>query len=317
MNKSATIIVILVALAAMTNALANRGVGISLGYFSEQAGPAHAVVGAHITARSARSSRAPGSHRGTAGRAHDETPSARIRIGGATTTPPPVSYPSIPESSPLLSNPTPRGPDTFWYSDGGGHACVYVPIGSALCYSVTGPAGNALPALNPAAIAASASDRLSLVAGRIETSPLPKGLTGADSWFWLDPAPKQEQVAVSLAGENVEVVADPTVEWRFGDGVTLDGGGGVPYAPGPAPGEAIRHVYGTRCLPGDQGRNPYVLASCGESGYRVEALIVWRISYQAQGAVAQTGALPARTTESSMVYPVSEARAFLVTGPAT
>jgi hypothetical protein len=41
---------------------------------------------------------------------------------------------------------------------------------------------------------------------------------------------------------------------------------------------------------------------------------VWRISYSAAGPVAGSGVLPARTTETSASYPVSESRAFLVSG---
>jgi hypothetical protein len=139
-------------------------------------------------------------------------------------------------------------------------------------------------------------------------------LTGADSWFWLDPAPQRQTLSVSLAGETVSVVADPIVEWRFGDGASLDGGPGVRYQPGAAPADAIRHLYKTRCLPGDQGRDPYVLASCGQDGYGVAAVVVWRISYRAAGPVGESGTLPTRTTENSTAYPVSESRAFLVGG---
>ena len=70
-------------------------------------------------------------------------------------------------------------------------------------------------------------------------------------------------------------------------------------------------VYETRCLPGDRDRNPYVLASCGADGYRIEAIIHWRISYRASGPIDGVGELAARTTESERPYPVTEARAFL------
>jgi hypothetical protein len=145
-------------------------------------------------------------------------------------------------------------------------------------------------------------------------SPLRAGLTGAPSWFWLDPSPRRQLLSISLAGETVRVVADPTVEWRFGDGAALGGGPGVPYEVDASPADAIRHAYETRCLPGDQGHDPYVLASCGQDGYSVEALVIWHITYSAAGPVGGTGALPARTTDSSTSYPVGESRAFLVGG---
>jgi hypothetical protein len=166
--------------------------------------------------------------------------------------------------------------------------------------------------LTPATIAAHVADRLTLSPGTVKSSPTGAGLTGAPSWFWLDPAPTREHLSVSLAGEAVTVTAVPQVSWRFGDGGTLAGGAGVPYQPGPVPSTAVTHVYGTRCLPGDQGRDPYVLASCDSDGYQLIAAVTWQISYRADGPVAATGTLPTRTTSSSAAYPVSEARAFLV-----
>jgi hypothetical protein len=147
-------------------------------------------------------------------------------------------------------------------------------------------------------------------------SPSGSGLTGAASWFWLVPAPATEHVSVSLAGEAVTVTAVPQITWEFGDGSSVDGGPGVPYEPGPVPSAAITHVYDTRCLPGDQGHDPYVLASCASDGYQLIATVRWQISYEADGPIAASGTLPMRTTSTSVAYPVSEARAFLVGGTA-
>ena len=226
-----------------------------------------------------------------------------------------LMYPSLPKSAPILHQAHPAGPGSFWYPVGGGRACIYAPASVTPCFTVVGPTSSAGgTALTPSVLAASVAQRLELLPGAIETSPVRTGLTGADMWFWLDPAPRRQTLSVSLAGETVSVVADPTVEWRFGDGGSLDGGPGVPYQPGAAPADSIRHVYQTRCLPGDQGHDPYVLSSCGKDGYSVEALVVWRITYSAAGPVGESGALPTRTTESSTAYPVSESRAFLVSG---
>jgi hypothetical protein len=121
-------------------------------------------------------------------------------------------------------------------------------------------------------------------------------------------------LSVSLRGERVSVSAEPSIEWRFGDGGALLGGPGRPYAPGPPPADAIRHLYETRYLPGDVGRDPYVLPSCGARGYPLEALVHWSISFEATGPVAASGSLPSRTTSAGVGYPVSEARAFLLAG---
>ena len=101
------------------------------------------------------------------------------------------------------------------------------------------------------------------------------------------------------------------IDWSFGDGATLDAGPGVAYEDGAAPAGAVTHVYQTRCLPGDQGHDPYVLASCGADGYVVSASTTWAISFNASGPVSESGQLPSQTSESQLVYPVSEVRAFL------
>jgi hypothetical protein len=194
------------------------------------------------------------------------------------------------------------------------------------CYGVLPAPSEAPPALsrarstpppvNPAVIAASLSGRLVLTPGRITASPSAQtaGLTGAASWFWLEPAPAARSLTISLHGEQVTVSASAaSVQWSFGDGTQLLGGPGVPYKSGPVPAGAVRHVYQTRCLPGDQGHDPYVLSSCGPNGYRVQALAVWAISYDASGPVTTSGVLPSRATSTSTAYPVSEERAFLTT----
>jgi hypothetical protein len=137
-------------------------------------------------------------------------------------------------------------------------------------------------------------------------------LTGAASWFWLSPRPATQSLSVAARGEHVTVTAAAaSVLWRFGDGSTTTGGSGVPYQPEASSPQAIRHVYATRCLPGDQGRDPNVSSTCGPNGYEVHAAIEWRISFQASGPITTGGPLPTRSTEASLTYPVSEARAFL------
>lgn len=177
--------------------------------------------------------------------------------------------------------------------------------------------GSARPPVNPGVLAASIADQLSLGPGRIKASPSAQvnGLTGAESWFWLSPAPGPRSLSVGLRGERVTVSASVNaVKWSFGDGASLAGGPGVAYRQGSVPAGAVRHVYQTRCLPGDQGRDPYVLSSCGSDGYTVTAAVEWGISYTASGPVAAGGSLPSRTTSTSVAYPVSEARGFLVAG---
>lgn len=285
---------------------------VSLGVSSQQAGPSRASVSASIAVRSKRPGR-----EGTNASGHVHVQVISLPHGGGTGVSAPA-YPTLASDSPLLHNPEPFGPNTFWYSDGSGHTCVYVAGSSPLCYTVTTAGGGApgVPGVNPAAIAAAIAARLELAPGRIEASPAAArgGLTGADSWFWLSPAPRREVLSLSLRGERVSVGAVPSVEWRFGDGAALFGGPGRPYVAGRPPADSIRHLYETRCLPGDVGRNPYVLSSCGARGYALGALVHWTISFEATGAVTASGSLPSRITSTGLAYPVSEARAFLVGG---
>jgi hypothetical protein len=283
--------------------------GIKVGWYSQQVRPSHAAAGASIHASATRARDAQ--TRNTTPSTEAVVVRVKTRGGAASNLPPP--FPPLSTSSPILKDQHPFGPGSFWYADAAGHACQYVPNSVTPCFTLVGPGSNTGEGpVSPAAVAQSLARRVELSPGEIKTSPARVGLTGAQSWFWLDPAPRRQSLSISLAGETVNVTADPTVEWRFGDGASLDGGPGVPYQADPPASDAITHVYETRCLPADQGRDPYVLASCGQDGYSVEALVVWRISYSAAGPVAGSGALPARTTETSAAYPVSESRAFLV-----
>jgi hypothetical protein len=283
---------------------------------SQQYGPSHAAIAARIDVSSSRPGRT-----GTSGKSGGTTQPVSVRTRASTPgreAPAPNLYPSLPSDSPLLRNQAPVGPGSFWYTDRSGHACLYAPSSVLPCFTVVASpsagASGATP-LAPGAIAASVADRLPLLPGEIRRSPSARGLTGSASWFWLDPAPRSTSLSVRLAGERVTVTAVPeAVGWRFGDGAALAGSVGVPYRPGPPPPEAVTHLYGTRCLPADQGRDPYVLASCGQDGYAVAALVSWRISFSASGPVSAAGSLPTRTTETSIVYPVTEARAFLLGG---
>jgi hypothetical protein len=272
---------------------------IRIGEFSSQASPARARAGADI----AMSENRPG-------RTTRAKPVAESNA--SVDTPPPVL--TLSSTSSLLQNPHPMGPGTLWYQGPLGQQCVYAPSTSPLCFAIVGPNGGRL---DPSSVAAAVAQSMDLVLPPIEASPSASrdGLTGDASWFWLDGAPREQSVTVRLGAELVTVTADPSAtDWSFGDGAVRSGGAGVAYRPGAPPADAITHVYETRCLPGDQGRDPNVLASCGGDGYAVAAQVRWTISFTATGPIAASGALPARTTESSLVYPVSEARAFLVAG---
>jgi hypothetical protein len=273
---------------------------IRIGEFSSQVAPNHASVRAHIAMQKTRPPQA-----------HIET---QLVEAPPLRAPQPPPVPTLASDSPLLQNPHPLGPGTLWYQGLPGQQCIYVADSSALCFAVVQPNGHSL---DPVAVAAEVARTMDLSLPPIEASPSANrgGLTGDRSWFWLTAAPSRSEQTVSLGAETVTITVDPSAtEWGFGDGGGQAGGPGVAYQPGPTPAAAITHVYETRCLPGDQGRNPNVLPNCEGDGYHVLARVNWTISFTATGPVAASGGLPTRTTESELVYPVSEARAFLVGG---
>ena len=280
----------------------HRARPIHVGFISQQITPGRAVVGVSIGASTSQNGASTGASPGASS------------AGSAPTQPSTPPYPVLASDSPLLQSSQPFGPGSFWYPDGSGQECVYLPDSTPLCYTVT---SGAVPAVvNPSAIASSLADHLDLTIGAIEASPATRGVTGAASWFWLAPSPGERDLSESLDGETVTVQAAPAVSWQFGDGTTTAGSAGVPYQPGPPPPGAVTHVFQTRCLPGDQGANPYVLPSCGPDGYGVAVEASWQISYQASGPVAESGTLATRTTDTSISYPVSEVRGFLTGGQA-
>lgn len=231
-------------------------------------------------------------------------------MGGAAST---QGVETLPSNAPILRNAAPLGPGSFWMNVNG-QRCIYTPNANGTCFNVApGAAGPGAQPIDPRVLAEAAAQRLSLLPGQIVASPSSRtaGLTGAPSWFWLAPAPATESLTVTGGGERVTVTAVPSrVVWAFGDGGQVDGGPGHPYARRAAAG-SIQHVYRTRCLPGDQGHDPYVLASCTAEGYQVGAGVDWTISFQAMGPIATTGALPPRTTSTGIAYPVDEVRSFL------
>lgn len=270
---------------------------VNIGRFSQQVTPEHAEAGASITV----TTQTPGDSGSSAESAIPADLSSSTE-GGAPSKPPGYE---------------PLGQGSYRYTGGEGQECLYLTEGINTCAGAeeaATPATPARPAVNPEALAITVVSSLNLGVGKIAVSPSAQtaGLTGAASWFWLEPAPTDQSQSLSLHGEQVTVSAMPaSVQWLFGDGLQLTGGAGVPYRAGAVPASAVRHVYETRCLPGDQGHDPNVLASCGPNGYQVQAAVNWTIAYRASGPITTSGTLPARATDTTISYPVSEVRAFL------
>jgi hypothetical protein len=131
----------------------------------------------------------------------------------------------------------------------------------------------------------------------IATSPIRRGLTGLETWFWCD-APTTESVTVSIRGYRVVAEAQAVeFEWVTGDGHSYfsDTCGEEPDPEGDGYGAAARHTYETKDF------------------YALELRIGWSGSYTFSGhGRRRTGDLGGVTTVSSRRYPVSEVRAVLV-----
>lgn len=296
-----------VAVVSLTVVSAAFADSIRIGVYSRKDSPTRASTGASIAVARDRLGRA--TRRLPTPPASTRTPPGQDGVPGSGDTVP--ARPVLPEDAAILDDPTPAGGGSFWYTGDDGEPCVYVPDGTPVCYTITAGQPAASQPIQPDTVAASLARRLDLTAGRIQTSPARAALTGAPTWFWLDPAPSERTLTTTLAGETVTVTATPVIVWEFGDTTRQSGGPGVPYRPGPVPASAVVHIYQTRCLPNDRGRNPHVLPSCGENGYRVEARITWQISYRASGPITQDGTVPNRTTTTGRPFAVSEARGFL------
>jgi hypothetical protein len=126
---------------------------------------------------------------------------------------------------------------------------------------------------------------------QMNSSPLTRGLTGMESWFWTS-TDGHAEVAINLRGFTVQATADATFHWSTGDGGGYETGtGGSPQNP------AVRHVYGSKS-PG--------------SGYNVTLDMIWEGEYNWFGfGDAGTGQLGPVTRSGTRSYPVHEVRSVL------
>src|SRR6266542_3654533 len=104
---------------------------VSLGVSSQQAGPSRASVTASIATRSKRRG-----HEATNASDRGQAQAISVPHGRGAGSNGPL-YPRLASTSPFLHNPHPLGPNTFWYSDGSGHTCIYMANSVLPCYTVT------------------------------------------------------------------------------------------------------------------------------------------------------------------------------------
>ncbi len=147
--------------------------------------------------------------------------------------------------------------------------------------------------VDPRAVAERLVRDLPYPPARVGANPAARGLTGLESWFWVEgytTAPVAD--TVRAFGLTVSVEATPeSVSWDFGDGTTARAAGlGVP-----PPGRSeVRHVFETR----------------GRPTVRVRALI--RLAVRWRVGAGPWDSLDPVTRTAVLDYPVVESRAVLV-----
>ena len=138
-----------------------------------------------------------------------------------------------------------------------------------------------------------------LPASPIGANPAAAGLTGFESWFWLQPPPAPVTVSESANGYTYQVTAIPSATtWAFGDGgsVTLDGAAG----------------YG---LPYPQRSTVAWTYQAQSSGYTVSAIETYAVSWTAVVSGVTYGPYPLGTVAgptSLLRYPVQQAQPELI-----
>jgi hypothetical protein len=134
----------------------------------------------------------------------------------------------------------------------------------------------------------------------IRINPWPRGLTGFDSWFWLDPVPPRLSVEESDLALDYVVTATPVrVDWQFGDGASSEfrdrSGFGLPF---PQP-SSVSHTYQRQ----------------SRDGYEVKASIAYDINWSALVSGRIYGPYPMggiRLETQPMTYPVEQAQPELL-----
>lgn len=136
-------------------------------------------------------------------------------------------------------------------------------------------------------------------AGAVAGNPLPAGLAGLPSWFWLTPAPTSTTVEENYAGRRYRIVIAPiSVGWSFGDGSSLVADAGAAY---PAQSD-VQHEYETAT----------------SAGYVLGAAVNWSYSWYVRSGDSWLGPypLPLRTSAAEpLTYPVEQAQPELGVPP--
>ena len=153
--------------------------------------------------------------------------------------------------------------------------------------------------VNPVDIAERLVRDLPYPVARLATNPRTRGLTGLESWFWLDGYTAAPIIdSVTEFGMTVDVEATPaSTSWDFGDGTSAKG---VGLGSAPPARSTVVHTFERRARP----------------AFHLRALLALSVRWRLNGGPWQDLDPVVRTATRS--YPVVESRAALVpTGGAT
>lgn len=140
------------------------------------------------------------------------------------------------------------------------------------------PTAQAVPAVDPQALAKQAESKLALTSPTIEMAP-PAGTTqlvNVASWLWIQPGTWQAMTATAAAGTVVATAtaAPSKVVWNMGDGdvVTCSGPGTSYSASNPNAATDCSYAWTNSSTNQPDG------------AYRVTATVYWQVSWTAAGA---------------------------------
>ena len=150
--------------------------------------------------------------------------------------------------------------------------------------------------VDPRAIAERLVRDLPYPAATVGADPATRGLTGLESWFWVEGYTSAAITdTVRAFGLTVRVEATPeSVSWDFGDGTTAPGGG---LGAAPPARSDVRHAFESR----------------GHPAVRVRALVRLAVRWRVDAGPWERLAPVVRI--AVLDYPVAESRAVLVPDP--
>jgi hypothetical protein len=175
----------------------------------------------------------------------------------------------------------------------GDRACVSVYATDAVGNSGTTQTVCGYPLVPPA------MPSFSFAPTTVHANPSPSGLTGFESWFWLDPQPQPATAAEAGNGYTYTVTATPqSTTWAFGDGSTEQLGDPAGYGLSYPQRSSVAHTYEAQ-----------------STAYAVQAVETYAVTWTAQSGGVTYGPYPMGTVDgpaAGLGYPVEQAQPELV-----